>query len=433
MKIINTGRLRVKWLLFLLLTTHYSLLTTVQAQHTHADGSTHEDHGAEENKKTGSEKMQKSEAVSERYELVLKYEHLHAEEPATMMLYVSDIATNRAIGGAKLTVSSSLAPSAKFNVQPVEKGVYRIATTFPRDRVYALTVKIDGELGSDLVLLRGINVGHEEEEHIESNSPFNISSWQFWSLLGSGLLLGILLTYFVMRSRNRKALVVLIIVFSQLPTANWQTVNAQHEGHNHGDEGSKSAANLSNEFEVPKETQFLFEVLTQPLNEGAFEETAQLYGTVVPSSTGQAVVQTPQTGRLVGLNARVGQRVGKGQTLATLEQTLDATAQVSLQAERNTIEAELTAARKEYERLKKIEDIAAKRDISEAEARLQKAEENLKVFNGIAKGSKGNTRIVALTAPISGTVAKVTLEIKIAIAKTIVFFIVLNCLVVKNN
>jgi cobalt-zinc-cadmium efflux system membrane fusion protein len=71
----------------------------------------------------------------------------------------------------------------------------------------------------------------------------------------------------------------------------------------------------------------------------------------------------------------------------------------------------LTAARKEYERLKKIEDIAAKRDISEAEARLQKAEENLKVFNGIAKGSKGNTRIVALTAPISGTVAPFSVAI----------------------
>lgn len=374
------------------------LLTPTFAQHDH-------DHGGE-SAKVETVKMQKSEAVSERYELVLKYEHLHAEEPATMKLYLSEVATNRAIGGAKLTVSSSLAPSAKFNVQPIEKGVYQISTTFPRDRTYALTVKIDGELGSDLVLLRNINVGHEEAiEPVESSSPFAVSNWRFWGLLGGGLLLGILLTYFVMRSRNRKALVVLIIVFSQLPTANWQTVNAQHEGHNHGDEGGKSAANLSDEFEVPKETQFLFEVLTQPLNEGAFEETTQLYGTVVPSSTGQAVVQTPQTGRLVGLNARVGQKVSKGQTLATLEQTLDATAQVSLQAERNTIEAELTAARREYERLKKIEDIAAKRDISEAEARLQKAEENLKVFNSIAKGSKGNTRMVTLTAPISGIVA----------------------------
>lgn len=385
------------------------------AQHTHADGSTHEDHGAEETQKTGSEKMQKSEAVSERYELVLKYEHLHAEEPVTMKLYISDIATNRAIGGAKLMVSSSLAPSAKFNVQPLEKGVYQIATTFPRDQTYALTVKIEGELGSDLVLLRGINVGHEEAiEPMESVSSFNTGSWQFWGLLGGGLLLGVLLTFLVMRSRNRKAFVGLIIVFSQLPTANWHTTQAQHthaDGSTHDDEGGASTANLSDEFDVPKETQFLFEILTQPLNEGAFDETVQLYGTIVPSSTGQAVVQTPQTGRLVGLNARVGQRVSKGQILATLEQTLDASAQVSLQTERNTVEAEVTAARKEYDRLKKIEDIAAKRDISEVEARLQRAEENLKVFNGIAKGSKGNTRMVALTAPISGVLAPFSVAI----------------------
>ncbi|MEZ4905724.1 MAG: efflux RND transporter periplasmic adaptor subunit [Spirosomataceae bacterium] len=382
-------------------------LTPAFAQHDH-------DHGGE-SAKVEKVKMQKSEIVSERYEVVLKYEHLHAEEPAAMKLYLSEVATNRAIGGAKLTINSSLAPDANFIVKPAEKGIYNITGTFPKDSTYSMTVKIDGELGSDLVALKGVTVGHEEaEEHDheeEAGSPFTVSNWQFWGLLGGGLLLGILLTYFVMRSRNRKALVVLIIVFSQLPTANWQTVNAQHEGHNHGDEGGKSKANLSDEFEVPKETQFLFEVLTQPLNEGAFDETVQLYGTIVPSSTGQAVVQTPQTGRLVGLNARVGQRVSKGQTLATLEQTLDATAQVSLQAERNTIEAELTAARKEYERLKKIEDIAAKRDISEAEARLQKAEENLKVFNSIAKSSKGNTRMVALTAPIAGVVAPFSVAI----------------------
>jgi RND family efflux transporter MFP subunit len=202
-----------------------------------------------------------------------------------------------------------------------------------------------------------------------------------------------------------------MIIGSQLPTSNWRPVKAQHEGHNHGDEGGKPTANLSNEFEVPKETQFLFEILTQPIREGAFDETTQLNGTIIPSSTGQAVVQTPQTGRLVSLSARVGQRVSKGQTLALLEETLDATEQVSLQAERNSLEAEVTAARKEYERLKKIEDIVAKRDLVEAEARLQKAEENFKVVTSIAKGSKGNTRMVPLKAPISGIISPFSVAI----------------------
>jgi cobalt-zinc-cadmium efflux system membrane fusion protein len=376
------------------------------AQHTHADGSTHEDHGAVESA-VEEIKIKKSEAVSERYELVLKYEHLHAGEDGQLILYVADPVTNRAISGAKITLSTSLDSKAVFGIKPKEAGVYEITSKFTKERTFSLTAKIEGINGPDILMLKGVLVGHDESEHAheEAGLQFTVYSLQFWGLLFIGIVLGVLLTFFVMRSRHRKALVVLMIVFSQLPTSNWRLANAQHEGHNHGDEGSKPKANLFNEFEVSKETQFLFEILTQPIHEGVFDETTQLHGTIVPSSTGQAVVQTPQTGRLVSLNARVGQRVSKGQTLALLEETLDATEQVSLQAERNSLEAEVTAARKEYERIKKIEDIVAKRDLAEAEARLQKAEENFKVFSSIAKGSKENTRMVPLKAPISGIIS----------------------------
>jgi len=411
MKIINNGGRRVKWLLLFLLSIQFSLLTTVQAQHTHDDGSTHEDHDHDAAEPAAEKiKMKKSEAVSERYELVLKYEHLHAGEAGKLLLYIADPITNRAVSGAKITLSTSLDSKATFAIKPKEAGVYEITSLFTKERTLALTAKIEGINGPDLMMLKGVLVGHDESEHEHEEV---VTAWHQnpYVLAIGGLLIGMLLMFLLMRVRNKKLMMVLLVTGSILPTAQYQPSFAQHEGHNHGDEGSKSTANLSNEFEVPKETQFLFEILTQPLNEGAFNETLQLYGTVVPSSTGQAVVQTPQTGRLIGLNAKVGQRVNKGQTLAMLEQTLDATAQVSLQTERNSLDAELSAARKEYDRLKKIEDIAAKRDISEVEARLQKAEENLKVFNSIAKGGKGNSRIVALTSPISGVIAPFSVAI----------------------
>ena len=397
-----------KELLFLLLTIHFSLLPPAFAQHDHDH-----DHGA-----AGSAaeeiKMKKSEAVSESYELVLKYEHLHAGEDGKLILYVADPVTNRAVSGAKITLSTSLDSKAAFAIKPKEAGVYEVTSKFTKERTFALTAKIEGVNGPDILMLKGVLVGHDESEHAHEETETGgiaLYGWQFWGLLFVGIVLGVLLTFFVMRSRHRKTLVVFIIVFSQLPTSNWRLANAQHEGHNHGDEGNKPKANLSNEFEVPKETQFLFEVLTQPIHEGAFDETTQLHGMIVPGSAGQAVVQTPQTGRLVSLSVRVGQRVNKGQTLALLEETLDATEQVSLQAERNSLEAEVTAARKEYERIKKIEDIVAKRDLAEAEARLQKAEENFKVFTSIAKGSKGNTRMVPLKAPISGIISPFSVAI----------------------
>ena len=134
-------------------------------------------------------------------------------------------------------------------------------------------------------------------------------------------------------------------------------------------------------------------------------------GTVIPSSSGQAVVQSPQVGRITSLLVRVGQPVSKGQTLAMVEQTIDAATQVNLQSERNTLQAELQVARKEYDRLKTIEDIIAKRDLTEAEARLNRAQANLKVFTSIAQGGRGNARSFALRAPVGGIVGPFTVAI----------------------
>lgn len=404
----------LKWVLCLLLTTHYSLLITANAQHTHADGTVHDDaaHGDHE-PAAEAIKMKKSEAVSERYELVLKYEHLHADEAGKLMLYVADPVTNRPISNAKITLTASLDSKAKFDIKPKEAGIYEVTSMFSKERTYALTAKIEGSNGPDLMMLKGILVGHDESEHAHEGEETATAWYQNPYLLGiAGLALGMLLMFLLMRVRNKKLMVVLLLGGSLLPTARYQPSQAQDDGHDHGGGGKKqTSATMSDEFEVPKETQFLFEVLTAKIETGNFRETTQLYGTVIPASTGMAVVQTPQVGRIVSLNARVGQQVGKGQTLAVVEQTLDASTQVNLQAERNNLEAEFLAAQKEYDRLKKIEDIAAKRDLSEAEARLSKAQENLKVFNNIAKNGKGNSRLVALTAPITGIVAPFSVAI----------------------
>ncbi|WP_428653707.1 efflux RND transporter periplasmic adaptor subunit [Runella sp.] len=392
----------------------FSLTPSAYAQHDHDHDHGHS-HG-EEAAATEEVKMQKSEAVSDKYEVVLKYEHLHANEPEKMTVYLADPTTNRAIAGAVLKLSTSLDSKAKFAFTAKEAGIYEVLTTFSRERTFSLTLEIKGSNGDDILLLKGIKVGHDEEEHAheeESSWKTALGNWQTWAIFGGGLLVGLLVMFLVLKSRNRTLLIILIMGFCLLPLAHYQPVVAQHD-HDHDHEGenkSQAKATLTDEFEVPKETQFLFEVLTQQVNAGGFLPTTQLNGTVIPSSTGLAVVQPPQSGRIVSLNVRVGQKVSKGQTLAVVEQTLDATALVSLQAERNTLEAELSVARKDYDRLKKIEDIAAKRDVSEAEARLQKAEENLKVFNDIAQGGKGTHRRFPLVAPISGLVSPFTVAI----------------------
>lgn len=411
----QTFKQKYTWLLILVFITQSFLLTSAYAQHDHDHGDGGHSHG-EETAKTEEVKGQKSEAVSGKYEAVLKYEHLHANEPEKMTLYLADPVTNRAIAGASLTLTTALDSKAKFGIIPKEPGIYEVTATFSRERTFSLTLAINGVNGSEMLLLKGVNVGHTEEEHVheeESGWQEALGNWQTWGVFGGGLLIGLLVMFFTMKSRNRTLFILVLLGFSLFPLANYQPVSAQHD-HDHDHEGESSGqakGPLTDEFEVPKETQFLFEVLTQQADAGGFLPTTQLNGTVIPSSTGLAVVQPPQSGRIISLNVRVGQKVSKGQTLAVVEQTLDATALVSLQADRNTLEAELSVARKEYDRLKKIEDIAAKRDVSEAEARLQKAQENLKVFNDIAQGGKGTHRRFPLVAPISGLVSPFTVAI----------------------
>ena len=356
-----------------------------------------------------------TQAVSDKYELVLHYEALKPGEAGTMRLYINEFNTNRPVEGATLSLSSPGEAKLTFAVKPTGKGIYELTGTFPAKKTYALTVSLNAKPGADLMLLPGIEVGKElPDRRTAVAAPTPTQPAPHWYentfvLLGGGLLLGMGLMFLLMRLRNRRVAAANAVLLGILPTANWQPATA-HGDEDHG-AGATGGAGTSNTFTIPKETQFLFGILTQRLATGDQAQTTTVAGTVIPSSSGQAVVQSPQVGRITSLMVRVGQPVSKGQTLAMVEQTIDAATQVNLQSERNTLQAELQVARKEYDRLKTIEDIIAKRDLTEAEARLNRAQANLKVFTSIAQGGRGNARSFALRAPVGGIVGPFTVAI----------------------
>ncbi|MBC8151674.1 MAG: efflux RND transporter periplasmic adaptor subunit, partial [Bacteroidetes bacterium] len=346
-----------------------------------------------------------SQAISDKYELVLHYEPLEAGEAGKLRLYINEFNTNRPVDGATLQVSSPEADKLAFTVKPTGKGIYELTGTFPDKKAYSLTVNLNAGPGADLLLLPGITVGTELPDRRTATAPATAPWYEnTYVLLGGGLLLGMALMFGLMRLRNRRVAVSIAVLLGMLPTANWQRANA-HGGEEHG--GAAGGA-TSSTFAIPKETQFLFGILTQRLAAGDQARTTTVAGTVLPSSTGQAVVQSPQVGRLTSLLVRVGQPVSKGQTLAVVEQTIDAATQINLQAERNNLTAELQVARKEYDRLKTIEDIVAKRDLTEAESRLNRAQANLKVFTGITRAGGSSARSITLKAPVGGIVGPFT-------------------------
>ncbi len=362
-----------------------------------------EDHGEAKSPAGKAMAYFTSQAVSEKYELVLHYPPLDAGEAGKLRLYLNEFATNRPVEGATLQITSPDDAKLTFTVAVIGKGIYELTGTFLANKTYGLTVNLNAKPGADLFLLSGIEVGKELPVAGADAPAPTAAHWyeSVYALVGGGVLLGMVLMFLLLRIRNRRVVAGLVLLGCLLPTARWQPATA-HGGEDHG--GAVGGA-TSSTYGIPKETQFIFNILTEPLEPGDQSRTAKIAGTILPSSTGQAVVQSPQVGRITGLRVRVGQSVSKGQTLAVVEQTIDAATQINLQAERNNLVAEFQAAKKEYDRIKTIADIAAKRDVTEAEARLSKAQANLRVFNSIAKTGGGSARTILLKAPISGIVA----------------------------
>ncbi|MBA3970578.1 MAG: efflux RND transporter periplasmic adaptor subunit [Bacteroidetes bacterium] len=346
-------------------------------------------------------------ANSEKYELFLKYTHIEAGEETKMQLFVSEFNTNKPIDKADIKISAE-DKSLKFIVTQTDLGVYDITTTFPDNKPYSLNVNINSSIGADLMVLKNIEPGKElptdEETKDEKKSFLNNP----WILFGGGFALALLIVFVLSKLKSKKAnstFLILILLFGTTPLPTQQLNAHGGEDHDHGDEGKNGSSNFSGSFEIPKETQFLFNVFTQKIMVGDFTESTKLYGTIIPSSNGQAIVNTPQDGKIVSLSVNVGQQVKKGQQLAVVEQNLDAASQVGIMAEKNNVDAEFELAKKEYERLKTIQDIASKNDFSEAEARYQKASENKKLY------SSSGGRSVTLKSPIDGFVGNFTFTV----------------------
>jgi len=399
-------------LLALCLLPIVSLNASGGGDHTHA--------GAKPTGAVNAKTYFSAEAISDKHELFLKYQPITIGEQATLQLFISEYSSNKALDSVTFRITSNEDKNLKFVIARADRGHYEIKVTFAEKKVYSLSVSINSNLGPDLLLLQNIEPGKQLPQVAEEHAS-SLSSSSFF-LVGVGLLAGLLLMFFFMKARYQKLATTLLAGMCLLPTATWQPVIA-HEGH--GDAGKKGD-NFSNAFEVPKETQFLFDVLTQPVQAGSFAESTKLFGTIIPSSSGQAVVQSPQTGKITSLSVQVGQKVERGQVLATIEPAIDAGSLVNFLAEHNNVDAEIQAAKKEYDRLKAIEDIAAKRDVAEAEARYKKATENKKLFDNLSNGNANNSRSIFLRSPIAGIVSNFTYAIGATVNASEVLLTVTN-------
>ena len=368
-----------------------------------------EDHGDAKPANVKTATYFSSEAVSGLYELLVKYQPISPGKEASVKLYVSNFNSNVPVDSASIQISISGNPNIKLTVTRLDKGVYEVKGIFPEKKSYNLTVNINAVLGPDLLLVSGINVGKQlpvAVSEVSNITHWYSSSWFFGIL---GLIAGLSIMFFAMKRTNRKITAAVIILIFLLPTSIYNSANA-HGGEDHGD-GGKAGGTMSNTFIVEKESQFLFGIVTEKIAAGKFNQSTQSLGTVVASPQGNAVIQSPQTGKLISIKVNPGQTVSAGQVVAIVEQSIDAGAQSSIiaqnsdwKAKRNEVEAQYEAAKIQYNRLKSIEDIAAKKDITEAKARLQQAEKNRALYQNIPLQKVQGAKYFNLTSPISGVV-----------------------------
>ncbi len=390
-----------------------------QHTHTHADGTVHTTHAHEESEETTEvlDEHLTSETSSAKYELLLRYPQIIPGEESELTLFISDYATNRPIENVQLQFTVQEDASIQLHAHPISKGTWHIHGIFPEQKTYSIAVQLHGDHGADLLLLSNVQVGNltgaDSEHHHEHwyNSPWAMMILSF----SCGALL-ILIIQRITRKKHSKLAAVITILWLLIPSDPF-TLQA-HEGHDHG--GNQTKKIFSNEIEVPKESQFLLDVFTQKVTAGTEEMVQNFFGTIIPSSDGQAIVSSPQTGRIVSLKTVVGSRVTAGQTLAIVEGVIDATAAMNMQAEKNNLEAEYEAARKELNRLNSVSDITAKKDLDEAQARVAKAQHNLMLFE-----NKSAARF-ELKSPISGMIDNFTLSIGSIVNQGETLFTIIN-------
>lgn len=330
-------------------------------------------------------------AVSDKYEYVLMYTHADAGDPSSMTLYVNEFDSNRPVRAKSLSLSLAGKP---VQATPGDSGIYSFKAVSAKG--LSLKVALEGPLGPDLVLLDKLDPTVEPAGQ-EVAAPAEAKPLPGWLWAVGGLVVGGIVVLLLLRggakARRAAAATLLLTGLTQAPN----TI-AHEEPSAEAPKGRKAA---DGSFAIAKDAQFIFGLRTARVAQGGYAPSDKVFGTIVPSPQGQARVVSPISGAILRLNVQVGEEVDAGEVLAVVEQVLDAQTRAQLEADRNSINAELTAAKAEYERLQTVQDIAAARDVAEAKARYERARKNAALYQHTLAGAG---RTVTLKSPIRGVV-----------------------------
>ncbi|RYE36460.1 MAG: hypothetical protein EOP48_29580 [Sphingobacteriales bacterium] len=118
-----------------------------------------EDHGAKKAAVNTGAKYFSSEALSDKYEVLVKYGELEGNKESIFQLFLSDAKTNRALDSATITIKVVGQPTLKFGVARTDTGIYQVKGVFPKNGVYDLQVNISSPMGADFLQVQKVDIG----------------------------------------------------------------------------------------------------------------------------------------------------------------------------------------------------------------------------------------------------------------------------------
>lgn len=298
---------------FLALAVGVTVLWVPRAALAHGD----EDHGSPAPAGQVVSGRQTASAQSENFDIVAQYSSIAAGKSASFDLYLSDYETNAPVAGAIIQVSVSGNDSVTASaIAEKDPGLYSVSLTFPHDGHYDLLFDITSPDRSDIVEVKGIEVGTEKTELPKSEADRTSAM----ILVGSLAVLVILAVLYLRRRRNtghRAATAGVILLLLTLASS------ALYAHGGEDDEPAGVAATAGAPGYMSKASQFLLGVRTVFAKTQTATKQITALGRVVAPPTSQVQVFAPQSGLLVSSKdvpyPSQGDWVKKGQPIAVLQ------------------------------------------------------------------------------------------------------------------
>jgi cobalt-zinc-cadmium efflux system membrane fusion protein len=355
----------------------------------------------------------------------------------TLTIYLDRKTTNAPVDGAKIEVMGEAIPQSV--AKEIGKGTYEIEGEWidvPGSK--ALTFVVSA--GAEMDLLAGtLVIASGEEDHGSAPSAWMtfLASPHFWLMaLGLGLA-GFLLGFLVRPKRlppggqaaakpepasspavssvktmknAAEVILVAVVLAATLP----QPLKA-HEGHDHGDEaapalpaGTAPTKLPTGEVFLPKSSQRLLNVRTEPAAVEKTQARKELIGTVIADPAFEGRVQAPMDGQIElapGEVSFVGKPVKAGDVLALLAPAMPVYERGTLAQVTADVEGKLRIAEQKLARLTRISgDYIPQRDIDDTKTEIESLREQKRVLQ------PKNEERLELKAPVSGIISVATVR-----------------------